>query len=67
MRRFGRLKEKIKEKYNGQESFAEALGINRATLNLKLNGKTVWTLPEIEKVCVLLDISKDDVKEYFFY
>ena len=67
MRKFGRLKEKIKEKYSSQKLFAEALGMNVATLNLKLNGKAEWTLGEIETACKLLCIPIDDVKEYFFY
>ena len=67
MRKFGRLKEKIKEKFNTQSAFAEALGINVATLNLKLNGKTDWSLTEVEKVCTLLNISTTETKDYFFY
>ncbi len=67
MRTFGRLKEKIKEKYNGQKPFAEALGMNVATLNAKLNGKATWTLEEIDKAISLLGISGSEIKEYFFY
>ena len=67
MRKFGRLKEKIKEKYGNQKLFAEAMGMNVATLNAKLNGKAVWTLEEIEKAISLLEISGNEIKEYFFY
>lgn len=67
MRKFGRLKEKIKEKYNGQKPFSIALGVNVTTLNSKLNGKTDWTLDEIEKSCSLLSIPTNEIKDYFFY
>lgn len=67
MRKFGRLKEKIKEKYNGQKPFAKALGISYTALNSKLSGKTEFDRREIEKACNLLGISLDEIKEYFFY
>lgn len=67
MRKFGKLKEKIKEKYNGQKPFADAMNLNLATLNLKLNGKTEFTRSEIEKICNILNIPADQIQEYFFY
>lgn len=67
MRKFGRLRENFKEKFGNQKSFAVAMGMSVTTLNLKLNGKAGWTQAEIEKACVLLDISVDEVKDYFFY
>lgn len=67
VRKFGRLREKIKIVFGTQKAFADAMGLNVATLNSKLNGKAIWTLPEIEKACALLDISNDDMIAYFFY
>ena len=67
MRTFGRLREQIKKKFVNQKAFAFAMKMNVTTLNLKLNGKSVWTMEEIERVCALLDISIDEVKDYFFY
>ena len=67
MRRFGRLREKIKVVFGTQKAFADAMGMNVATLNLKLNGKAVWDLDEIEKACGLLDIPIGQIIEYFFY
>ena len=66
-RKYGRLKERIREKFKTQQLFAQTLGVNLATLNLKLNGKTSWTSNEIEKVCILLDISTNEIIDYFFY
>lgn len=67
MRKFWKLRERIKAVFGTQKAFADAMGINVATINLKLNGKAVWTMPEIEKTCELLDISNDDMVSYFFY
>ena len=67
MRKFGRLREKIKEMFGNQKSFAQAMNMNISTLSFKLNSRAEWTLPEIEKACELLNISIDKVNEYFFY
>jgi transcriptional regulator with XRE-family HTH domain len=67
MRKFGKLKEKIKNVFGTQKVFAEAVGMNVATLNVKLNGKAELTLKEIEKMCSLLKIPSDEIKDYFFY
>lgn len=61
------LREKIKQVYTTQQAFAVAMGMNTATLNAKLNGKVDWTSKEIEKACLLLDISMVDMPNYFFY
>ena len=67
MRKFGALREKIKIGFGTQKAFAEAMGMNVATLGAKLNSKTQWTIAEIEKACLLLDISKVETPKYFFY
>ena len=67
MRKFGALREQIKNAFGTQKAFANAMGMNLATLSAKLNGKTVWGLDEIEKACQLLDIPASEIIEYFFY
>ena len=67
MRTFGALREKIRNLYGTQKSFALSMGMNVATLNGKLNGRIDWTLSEIEKACALLEISVNETKDYFFY
>ena len=67
MRKFGRLREKIKLVFGTQKAFADAMGMNVATLNGKLNSKAVWTSSEIETACMLLDVSLENVNDYFFY
>lgn len=67
MKTFGRLREKIKEKYSINEKFARAMGMDKSTLSLKLNEKNEWRHTEIEKACKLLDIPIEQVPDYFFY
>ena len=67
MRKFGKLREKIKVVFGTQKAFADAMGIDVATLNKKLNSKAVWTVEEVDKACRLLNISPTEIVEYFFY
>lgn len=67
VRTFGKLRERIKAVYGTQQAFAEAMGMNKATLNAKLNGKASWNSKEIENVCTLLNIPMTETPEYFFY
>lgn len=63
---YAKLRGKIREKFATQEDFAEAMGIDRSTLSLKLNSKSEWSRIEIEKACILLGIQIEEVYAYFF-
>lgn len=39
---------------------------SRTTTSFKINGKRLWNQDEIIKAIELLDLSKDDIVEYFF-
>ena len=67
MRKYGMLRERIKQVYTTQQAFAVAMGKNIVSINAKLNGKADWTSKEIEKACMLLNISMADMPNYFFY
>lgn len=67
MRKFGRLREKYGEVFGTQQAFADAMGMDRATLSAKLNNKTEFTRSEMEKSCSLLGLSTENIPEYFFY
>ena len=64
--KFRKLRGRIRECYEKQELFANELGVSATTLSKKLNGKSEWTRPEIERACVLLEIPGEDVSAYFF-
>ena len=57
---------RIREYGFTQETLSKSIGINESTLNTKLNGKAYFTTKEIDKVCELLNISKDEIGLYFF-
>lgn len=63
---YAKLRGRIREKFGTQSVFAESIGINDATLSAKLNKRTPWTLPEVEKACKLLEIPLSQAYLYFF-
>lgn len=63
---YAKLRGRIKEKYGSQDCFAAAMEMSRSTLSLKLNGKSDWTGPEIEKACIVLEIPFAEAHAYFF-
>lgn len=63
---YAKLKGRIKEKYGNQEVFAKAIGLTPTTFSFKINGKAKWKQDEIVKAAKLLEISQDEIVEYFF-
>lgn len=63
---YSKLRGKIIEVFGTQEAFAEAVGMGKSTLSLKLNDKYAWTQDEIVKACQLLGIPITEVYLYFF-
>ncbi len=49
-----------------KEDIAKYLGINPATVYRKFNGESEFTLSELRKLKVFLNLSKDDVDRIFF-
>ena len=49
-----------------QKSFAEKLGISKNSLNLKVNGRSNFTLDEVDKICEILGISDVSKKVEIF-
>ena len=62
---YKKLKLKIKEAFNSQEAFAEAMDMSYPTLNLKLNGKSDWKTAEFVKACELLGIPLNESHLYY--
>lgn len=63
---YRKLKGKIKEVYDTHAAFAEAMGLDPATLSAKLNDKSEWKTGEIAKACGLLHIPLEKTHLYFF-
>ena len=64
--KFAKLRGAIRERYATEYEFARHVGMTRDTLGRKLNGKSEFTLPEMEQVLEALAIPKRDVYDYFF-
>lgn len=63
---YSKLRGKIVEKFGSQSSFAKAMEISERTLSLKMSGKRMWKQLEICLAINLLELSDDDIREYFF-
>lgn len=63
---YRKLKGRIVEKFGSQEKFASKLGCSTRTLSLKMNGKISWKQDEIIKAINMLELSENDIQEYFF-
>lgn len=64
---YGKLRGKIKEVFGTQERFADALGMSKATLSLKLNNSSEFTQQEMMESMMLLNLNFSQMDEYFFY
>ena len=63
---FSKLLGRIKECGFTQEQLAKEIRMTKTTLNLKLNNKANFTLPEMEKIRKVLCIAVEEVGAYFF-
>ncbi|MBR3771347.1 MAG: DUF739 family protein [Clostridium sp.] len=63
---YNRLKGRIRERYQTQEKFADALGIGRVSLSQRLGNKLEFTQDEIFRACYLLDIDFSEAWDFFF-
>lgn len=62
---YAKLRGKIKEVFNTQGAFAEAMGTSVTNINSKLNERCGWSMPEIRKACELLGIPLEEIYIYF--
>ena len=65
-RKYSKLLGRIRELGFTQKSLAKKMGINPGTLSLKLKGVSFFTASEIDCICKILDIAKEDIGDYFF-
>ncbi len=63
---YSKLRGKIKEVFNTQEAFAEAMEMSTTSISAKLNNKVAWSQKEIDKASEILSIPKDKIPIYFF-
>lgn len=63
---YAKLRGKIREVFGTQEAFAEAIGLSKAGLSMRLNNKVKWTADEIEKTKNVLGFEAAEIGDYFF-
>lgn len=63
---YSKLLGRIKECGLTQEQLAKAIGKNKSTLSTKFNGRYPFTAKEIDDICKVLNISNDEIGDYFF-
>lgn len=63
---YSKLQGKIVEVVSTRSEFANRLGINEATLSLKLNNSGMFKQNEIYLACEILGIPNKKIPEYFF-
>ncbi len=61
-----KLKGRIAEKGFTLSSLSEAVHISRPCVRKKINGTVDFKASEIERMCEVLEISKNDLCTYFF-
>ena len=61
-----KLNGRITEKYGSNLAFAKELKKTAQTVSNKVHKKTPFDTNEIVEWCELLDISKDEITDYFF-
>ena len=63
---YAKLKGRIIEKCGTQKAFAQAENISENSLSAKLGNKREWTQDEIRKGVEILEISPEEIGQYFF-
>ena len=63
---YSKLLGRMRERGVTQERLATEIGITEATLSAKLNNKFNFKADEIDSICRVLDISNEEIGEYFF-
>ena len=63
---YSKLRGKIREVFGTQEAFADAMGMSKGGLSMRLNNKVKWTLDEVTKAVDLLKIEDHEIPAYFF-
>lgn len=65
---YNKLRGRIIEKFGSVNAFAEAYGVSRQTMSLKLNGKVAISTTDIIKMSDpdFLDIPESEFPVYFF-
>ena len=65
-KKYSKLLGRIRECGLTQETLAKTIGKNKSTISAKLNGRSPFTAKEIDDICKVLNISNEEIGDYFF-
>ena len=63
---YSKLLGRIKECGLTQEQLAKAIGKDKSTISAKVNNQFSFNQKEMDDICRVLDISNDEIGDYFF-
>jgi cro-like repressor len=63
---YSKLAGRIIEKCGTRKAFGEKMGFSEATISKKLRGEIPFRQAEISKSIEILELTTDDILEYFF-
>lgn len=63
---FSKLRGRIKEKLGSEIEYAKRLEISRASISAKLNNVVYFSVSEIDKSVIILEIPPAEIYDYFF-
>jgi hypothetical protein len=63
---YAKLRGRIKEVFGSQDAFAKEIGLDSSSVSAKLNNKTEWTRKQIIDAATALNLSVEDIPDYFF-
>ena len=63
---YSKLRGRIKEKYQTQSKFADAVGLSKGSISQRLNNILDFSQSEMEKTADLLNFPKNEIPLYFF-
>lgn len=63
---YNKLIGRMVEIYGSRSKAAEAFGISRSAMSLKLNGKTQFSQEDMRRACKVFRFPAQDIPTYFF-
>lgn len=60
-----KLRSTIRAKCGTDQKFADAMGLSRSAMSLKLSGKRGWSTEQIRKAREVLDLTAEEAFEIF--
>lgn len=63
---YSKLSGRITEICGTRQVFSQRMGISEHSISKKLNSKYFWKQQEIKRACEVLDISVNEIPDYFF-